>query len=77
MIYGGYSKASCRDRGGDINAQIGRNVGAYDNGKIWNYGIRKTNPQGEDQIEWLTGLWVNSFFYLKNRGTWFNRSNKT
>ena len=43
------------------------------------YGFRRINPQGEDQIEWLTehGLcWVNSFFYMKKRGTWFNRGNK-
>ena len=64
--------------GGDINAQIGRNVGAYDKSNtMGRNGIRKINPQGEDQIEWLTGLWVNSFFYVTNRGTWFNRGNKT
>ena len=64
---------------GDINAQIGRNIGAYDKSNTVGR-FRKTNPQGEDQIEWLTehGLcWVNSFFYLKKRGTWFNRGNKT
>ena len=41
--------------GGNINAQIGRNIGAYD----------KSNTVGrEDQIEWLTEhelCWVNSF----------------
>ena len=37
------------------------------------------NPQGEDIIDWLTeqGLcWVNSFFQVKKRGTWFNLTNK-
>ena len=67
--------------GGDINAQIGRNIRAYDKSNtVGRYGFRRTNPQGEDQIEWLTehGLcWVNSFFYMKKRGTWFNRGNRT
>ena len=50
----GCSKASCCDRG-DINAQICRNVGAYDKSTtMGRYGIRRTNPQVEGQIEWLT-----------------------
>ena len=37
---------------GDINAQIGRNIGAYDKSNtVGRYGFRRTNPQGEDQIE--------------------------
>ena len=66
--------------GGDNNAQIGRNIGAYDKSTtVGRYGFRRTNPQGEDIIDWLTehGLcWVNSFFYVKKRGTLFNRANK-
>ena len=65
--------------GGDINAQIGRNIGDYDKSNtVGRYGFRRTNPQGEDQIEWLTEhCWVNSFFYMKKRGTWFNRASNT
>ena len=43
------------------------------------YGFRRTNPQVED-LDWLTehGLCrINSFIYVKKRGTWFNRANKT
>ena len=51
---------------GDINAQIGRNIGAYDKSNtVGRYGFRKRNPYEEDQIEWLTEhrlCWVNSFF---------------
>ena len=76
----GYSKASYRDWG-DINAEIGRNIGAYDKSNtVGRYRFRKTSSQGEDQIEWLTehGLCrVNSFFYVKKRGTWLNHGNKT
>ena len=77
----GYSKASCRDWGADINAQIDKNIGVYDKSStVGRYGFRRTNQQGEDQSEWLTehGLcWVNSVFYVKKRGTWFNRGNIT
>ena len=80
MIQGGTAKQVIVIGGGGINAQIRRNIGAHDKSNtMGRYGFRKTNPQGEDQIEWLTehGLcWVNSFFYVKKRGTLFNRGNK-
>ena len=81
MIHGGTAKkVIVIGGGGDINAQIGRNIGAYDKSTtVGRYGFRRTNPPGEDIIDWLTeqGLcWVNSFFQVKKRGTWFNRANK-
>ena len=80
VIHGGRSKQVVVI-GVDINVQIGRNIGAYDkSNKVGRYGFRRRNPQGEDQIEWLTehGLcWVNSIFDVKKRGTWFNCGHKT
>ena len=81
MIHGGTAKkVIVIGGGGDINAQIGRNIGAYDKSTtVGRNGFRRTNPQGEDIIDWLTeqGLcWVNSFFQVKKRGTLFNRANK-
>ena len=80
VIHGGTSKQIVVI-GGDSNAQIGRNIGVYDKSNtVGRCGFRRTNPQGEDQIEWLTEhelCWVNSFFYMKKRGTWFNRASKT
>ena len=65
---------------GDVNAQIGRKLGAYDKSTaVGRYGFRRTNPQGEDLIDWLTehGLsWFNSFFYAKKGSTRFKRGNK-
>ena len=35
---------------GDINAQIGRNIGAYEKSNtVGSYGFSKTKPKGEDQ----------------------------
>ena len=64
VIHGGTAKEVIVI-GGDINAPIGRDIGAYDKSNtVGRYGFRKTNKQGEDQFKWLTenGLcWVNSF----------------
>ena len=80
VIHGGMGKEVIVI-GGDINAQIGRNIGAYDKSNtVGKNGFRKTNPHEEDQIECLTEhrlCWVDSFFYVKKRGTWFIRGNKT
>ena len=63
--------------GGDHNAHIGREERGPPNGK---YGL--TTPStiaGEDLIDWCKAnemQWVNSFFNIKKRGTWFNKSHK-
>ena len=63
--------------GGDHNAHIGREERGPANGK---YGL--TTPStiaGEDLIDWFKTnemQWVNSFFNIKKRGTWFNESHK-
>ena len=43
------------------------------------FGFRSTNIQGEELQEWIIGnelCWVNSFFFQKKRGTWWNSSLK-
>ena len=59
--------------GGDFNAHIG---GGEDRpGVCGKFGLRNTNRQGTELIEWLeeNGLCqVNSFYNHARRGTWFN-----
>ena len=66
--------------GGNMNAQFGRNIGAYGKSNtVGIYGFGRTSSQGDDQIEWLTehgSCQVNSFFYVKKRDIWFNRGYK-
>ena len=62
--------------GGDFNAQIGRN-GIDNNDVVGKYGYNYTNCQGEELVQWLREndmSWVNSFHFIKKRGTWYNRS---
>ena len=65
--------------GGDFNAQIGRSTN-NGNRSTGNFGLVATNQQGEDLKDWLNNrdlCWVNSFFFVKRRGTWYNRSHNT
>ena len=64
--------------GGDFNAQIGRN-GIENNDVVGKFGYNYTNGQGEELVQWLREndlSWVNSFHFIKKRGTWYNRSVK-
>ena len=59
--------------GGDFNAHIGG--GENRPGVCGNFGLRQTNHQGHEFLEWLEDnnlCYVNSFFNHKRRGTWFN-----
>ena len=62
--------------GGDFNAQIGRNE--IDNSNVvGKFGYNYTNSQGEELVQWLREnylSWVNSFHFIRRRGTWYNRS---
>jgi len=62
--------------GGDFNAQIGRNE--IDNSNVvGKFGYNYTNSQGEELVQWLREndlSWVNSFHFIRRRGTWHNRS---
>ena len=62
--------------GGDFNAQIGRNE--IDNSSaVGKFGYNYTNSQGEELVQWLREndlSWVNSFHFIRRRGTWYNRS---
>ena len=62
--------------GGDFNAQIGRKE--IDNSNVvGKFGYNYTNGQGEELVQWLRGndlSWVNSFHFIRRRGTWYNRS---
>ena len=52
VIHGGTAKQVIVIGEGGTNAQIGRSIGAYDKSNaVGRYGFRKTNLQGEDQIE--------------------------
>ena len=58
--------------GGDFNAHIGREVKNDTCGK---YGLRSSNRQGEELMEWLrqNGLvYANSYYGHKRRGTFFS-----
>ena len=64
--------------GGDFNAQIGRN-GIENNDIVGKFEYNYTNGQGEELVQWLREndlSWVNSFHFIKKRGTWYNRSVK-
>ena len=64
--------------GGDFNAQIGQTSRQLlMNANHGSFGFRSTNIQGEELQEWIIGnelCWVNSFFFQKKRGTWWNPS---
>jgi len=66
--------------GGDFNAQIGQTSRQLlMNASHGSFGFRSTNIQGEELQEWIIGnelCWVNSFFFQKKRGTWWNPSLK-
>ena len=66
--------------GGDFNAQIGQTSRQlHKNANNGSIGFRSTNIQGEELQEWIIGneiCWVNSFFFQKKRGTWWNPSLK-
>ena len=61
---------------GDFNAQIGQTSRhLLTNANNGSFGFRSTNIQGEELQEWIIGnelCWVNSFFFQKKRGTWWN-----
>jgi len=62
--------------GGDVNAQIGRNEIVNSN-IVGKFGCNYTNDQGEELVQWLREndlSWVNSFHFIRKRGTWYNRS---
>ena len=64
--------------GGDFNAQIGRNR-IDDSNAVGKFGYNYTNGQGEELVQWLREndlSWINSFHFIKRRGTWYNSSVK-
>ena len=64
--------------GGDFNAQIGRTKIDNSNG-VGKFGYSYTKGQGEELVQWLREndlSWVNSFHFIRRRGTWYNRSVK-
>ena len=64
--------------GRDLNAQIGRN-GIENNDVVGKFGYNYTNGQGEELMQWLREndlSWVNSFHFIKLRGTWYNKNVK-
>ena len=64
--------------GGDHNAHIGRERPTETNGR---YGLcTPTTAAGEDMLDWCEVnelQWVNSYYNLRRRGTWFNKSHCT
>ena len=66
--------------GGDFNAQIGQTSRhLIMNANNGSFGFRSTNIQGEELQEWIIRnelCWVNSVFFQKKRGTWWNPSVK-
>ena len=63
--------------GGDHNAHIGRERTGDTNGR---YGLcTPTTEAGEDLLDWcgVNDLqWVNSYYNVRKRGTWFNKSHR-
>ena len=62
--------------GGDYNAHVGSDEEKQ--GVCGKFGLRTSNEKGRQLIQWCEEnnlAYVNSFYNMKNRGSWFNRMN--
>ena len=62
--------------GGEYNAHVGNDE--EKKGVCGQFGLRSSNEKGRQLIQWCEEnslAYVNSFYNMRNRGSWFNRMN--